>query len=86
VALRATQLDNKGTINLIAGEIFADNVERGVAQSLPVTATAPHVACPNHVPVVIGNAFTCTLTGAGRYTRARVTIVNGDGGFRLTFS
>ncbi|HEY1567511.1 MAG TPA: DUF4333 domain-containing protein [Solirubrobacteraceae bacterium] len=45
-----------------------------------------HVACPNHVPVVIGNAFTCTLTGAGRYTRVRVTIVNGDGGFRLAFS
>jgi hypothetical protein len=86
VALRATQLDGKGTINLIANEMFADNVEHGIVSSLPVTASAPHAACPNHVPVVIGNAFTCTLTGAGRYTRARVTIVNGDGGFRLGFS
>jgi Domain of unknown function (DUF4333) len=86
VALRATQLDSKGTINLIANEMFADNVEHGIVSSLPVTATAPHAACPNHVPVVIGHAFTCTLTGAGRYTHARVTIVNGDGGFRLTFS
>jgi hypothetical protein len=86
VAVRATELDSKGTINLIANEMFADNVEHGIAQSLPVTATTPHVVCPNHVPVVIGNAFTCTLTGAGRYTRARVTIVDGNGGFRLAFS
>lgn len=86
VALRATQLDGKGTINLIANEMFADNVEHGIVSSLPVTATTPHAVCPNHVPVVIGNAFTCTLTGAGRYTRARVTIVNGDGGFRLSFA
>jgi hypothetical protein len=85
VALRATQLDGKGTINLISSEMFADNVEHGIVSSLPVTATAPRAACPNHVPVVIGKAFTCTLTGAGRYTRARVTIVNGDGGFRLAF-
>jgi hypothetical protein len=35
---------------------------------------------------VIGNAFTCTLTHAGRYTRARATIIDGDGGYRLTFS
>ena len=86
VALRATQLDNKGTINLIADQMFADNVEHGIVSSLPVTASTPRAACPNHVPVVIGNAFTCTLTGAGRYTRARVTIVNGNGAFRLSFS
>jgi len=86
VALRATQLDDKGTINLIANEMFADNVEHGIESSLPVTASAPRAVCPNYVPVVIGDAFTCTLTGAGRYSQARVTIVNGNGAFRLSFS
>jgi hypothetical protein len=38
------------------------------------------------VPVVIGNAFTCRLRDAGAYTRAQVTIVDADGGFRLSFS
>ena len=33
VALRATQLDSKGTINLIANEMFADNVEHGIVSS-----------------------------------------------------
>jgi uncharacterized protein DUF4333 len=86
VHLRATQLDDKGAIHLVANELFADNVERGIVAALPVTATTPRAVCPNHVPVVIGNAFTCTLTHGGRYSRARVTIVDGDGGFRLSFS
>jgi hypothetical protein len=86
VHLRATELDSKGSIHLVANELFADNVERGIVTALPGTATTPRAVCPNHVPVVIGRAFTCTLTRAGPYTRARVTIVDGDGGFRLTFS
>jgi hypothetical protein len=86
VKLRATQLDDKGTIHLVANEIFADNVERGILASLPSADASAKAVCPDHVPVVIGKAFTCTLTHAGRYIRARVTIVDGDGGFRLSFS
>ena len=86
VRLRATQLDGKGTIHLVANEIFADNVERGIVANLPAGDTAARALCPNYVPVVIGNAFTCTVSHAGGVTRARVTIVDGDGGFRVSFS
>lgn len=86
VRLRATQLDERGTIHLVANEMFADNVQRGILASLPRNAPDAQAACPNHVPVVIGNAFTCRLRGAGAFTHAQVTIVDSDGGFRLRFS
>jgi hypothetical protein len=79
-------LDDKGTVHLVGSQMLADNVERGITANLPPGAASAQAACPNHVPVVIGNAFTCTLTHAGRHTRARVTIIDGDGGYRLTFS
>jgi hypothetical protein len=66
--------------------MFADNVQRGILASLPRDVSGARAACPNYVPVVIGNAFTCRLRGAGAFTRARVTIVDSDGGFRLSFS
>ena len=86
VKLRATQTDDKGAIDLVANEIFADNVERGVVANLPPRDTSARAVCPNFVPVVIGNAFTCTVHNAGAVTRARITIVDGDGGFRVSFS
>jgi hypothetical protein len=86
VRLQATQLDDRGTIHLVANEMFADNVQRGILASLPRSAPGAQAVCPRHVPVVIGNAFTCRLRDAGAYTRAQVTIVDADGGFRLSFS
>jgi hypothetical protein len=35
---------------------------------------------------VIGHTFACRLTGAGTYRRALITIIDGDGGFRMSFS
>ena len=74
------------TPHLVADEMFADNVQRGILASLPRSVPGAQAVCPNHVPVVIGNAFTCRLRDAGAYTRARVMIVDSDGGFRLRFS
>lgn len=85
VRLRATQLDASGTIHLVANEMFADNVQRGILASLPRGAQGAQAVCPNHVPVVIGNAFTCRLRGAGAYSRAQVMIVDSDGGFACAF-
>jgi hypothetical protein len=47
--------------------------QRGARHSgLPAPeASSARADCPNDVPVVIGNAFTCELRDAGRYTRAR---------------
>ncbi|MGZ4178871.1 MAG: DUF4333 domain-containing protein [Solirubrobacteraceae bacterium] len=84
--MRATQTDDHGTILLVGSLIFADNVERAVQSNLPGTAAGAHVVCPNHVPVVIGHSFTCGLAGAGSYTKALITIVDDDGGFRMSFS
>jgi hypothetical protein len=81
VKLRATQLDAQEDTHLVANEIFADNVERGIMASLPSGASGASAACPNYVPVVVGAAFTCRLHQGARYSRAQVTIVDGDGGF-----
>jgi len=84
--VRATQTDNNETFDIVGSLMFADNVERAVRDNLPGTSGAAHVVCPNHVPVVIGRSFSCTLTRAGSYTSARITIVDDDGGFHMSFS
>jgi hypothetical protein len=84
--MRATQLDDNGTIHLVGSLIFADNVERAVQSNLPTNPTAAQVVCPNHVPVVIGHTFTCRLADAGADSKALITIIDGDGGFRMSFS
>jgi hypothetical protein len=61
-------------------------VERAVQSNLPTASTTAHVVCPNHVPVVIGHTFTCRLTDAGPDTKALITIIDGDGGCRMSFS
>ena len=78
--------DDRGTIHLVGSLIFADNVERAVKANMPGAAAGGRVTCPNHLPVVIGNSFSCMLAHAGSATRARITIVDGDGGFRMSFS
>ena len=43
--------------------------------------------CPEHVKVVIGRVFDCSVTDApGRHLTAAVTILDSDGGFRVGFS
>jgi uncharacterized protein DUF4333 len=84
--MRATQTDDHGTIHLVGSLIFADNVERAVQSNLAGTAAGAHAVCPNHVPVVIGHTFDCRLTDAGSDTKALITIIDDDGGFRMSFS
>jgi hypothetical protein len=85
VAVRNTQLDNKGTVHMVINEMFADNVANAIVAKLtgPGTAIA---ACPEHVPVVIGRQFRCGVTyRSGRHSSVIVTIVDADGGFRMRF-
>jgi hypothetical protein len=84
--VRATQTDSHGTYDIVGSLIFADNVERAVQGNLPGSPTGAHVACPNRVPVVIGHTFTCQVSGAGSTAKALITIVDDDGGFRMSFS
>jgi hypothetical protein len=50
------------------------------------SAAGARVTRPNHVPVVIGHTFTCRVADPGNDTEAHITIVDGDGGFRMNFS
>ena len=84
--VRARQTDASGTYDIVGSLIFADNVERAVKGNLPGSPTDAHVVCPNRVPVVIGHSFTCHMSGAGSTTKALITIVDEDGGFRMSFS
>lgn len=86
VRMRATQLDGRGTVHLVASEMLADNVEHGIVVSLAQRGQRVRAVCPQHVTVVIGKTFNCTvIDGAGHRTAAAVTIIDSDGGFRLRF-
>src|SRR5581483_11489241 len=81
VRMRATQLDSKGTVHLVAGEMLPENVEHGIQVTLAQRGVQANARCPEHVPVVIGKQFACRVSyNAGRTGRAVVTIVDGDGG------
>jgi hypothetical protein len=83
VGLRATQLDNKGSVHLVANELFADNVERAIVFALRERGLRATVTCPEHVPVVRSRTFDCAVRDSnGHRDRAVVTIVDSDGGFR----
>jgi hypothetical protein len=88
VQLTATQLDDRGTVNLVADEMFADNVERGIVDALARQGVSGVFAvCPEHVRVVIGRIFRCTATyvAAGRRSTVAVRILSRDGSFGLRF-
>lgn len=86
VRMQATQLDDKGTVHLVASEMLADNVEHGIVVTLAQRGKRVRAVCTQHVPVVVGKTFNCTVVNrAGRKTTAAVTIVDSDGGFRLRF-
>ncbi len=87
VRMRAIQVDDKGSVRLIANEMFADNVERGVVASLAQQGINAGAVCPEHVPVVIGSRFHCRVVEtAGRQAAARITILNSNGAFTVHIS
>jgi Domain of unknown function (DUF4333) len=87
VRMRATQLDDKGTVHLVADEMFADNVERGIMTALAQRGIPSSAVCPERVPVVIGRRFDCEVVeNSTRHASANVTIVDSDAGFTLRFS
>jgi Domain of unknown function (DUF4333) len=87
VGVRATALDGKGTFRIITSEMLADNVERGIVGTLAARSIKARAVCPEHVKVVIGRTFDCTVTEAtGGHATAAITILDADGGFRVGFS
>jgi Domain of unknown function (DUF4333) len=87
VGVRATSLDGRRAFRIVASEMLADNVERGIVGTLAERSINARAVCPEHVKVVIGRTFGCNVTdAAGRHLTAAVTIVDADGGFRVGFS
>ncbi len=87
VRMRAIQVDGKGSVRLIANEMFADNVERGIVATLAQHGINAGAVCPEHVPVVIGSRFDCRVVEkAGRQGAARITILNSNGAFTVHVS
>jgi hypothetical protein len=87
VGVRATSLDGRRAFRIIASEMLADNVERGIVGTLAERSVKARALCPEHVKVVIGRTFDCSVTdAAGRHLTAAVTILDADGGFRVGFS
>ena len=87
VRMRAAQLDDKGTVHLVADEMFADNVERGIMATLAQQGIPSSAVCPEHIPVVTGHQFTCKLVeNATHHASAMVTILNPDGAFTMHVS
>ena len=87
VGVRATALDGQGAFHIVASEMLADNVEREIVRTLLERSIKARAVCPEHVKVVIGRTFDCSVTDAtGRHLTAAVIIVDADGGFRLGFS
>jgi Domain of unknown function (DUF4333) len=86
LTVTATALDGLGALRIIASEMLADNVERGIVQTLAQRGAKASATCPEHVRVVVGRMFGCRVAYArGHHATATVTIVNADGGFRLSF-
>ncbi len=70
ISLRATQLDDRGRSIWSPTRCSPTTWSAAFGPPCPEASSA-RADCPNHGPVVIGNAFTCELRDAGRYTRAR---------------
>ena len=75
-----------GTIHLVANEMFADNVERAIRAAVPRETGSARGGMSQPCPSHHRRHFTCDLRHARPYTKAEVTIVDGDGGSRLALS
>jgi Domain of unknown function (DUF4333) len=86
LTVTATALDGLGAFRVIASEMLADNVERGIVETLAQRGVKASATCPEHIRVVVGRMFGCRVSYArGDHATATVTIVDADGGFRLSF-
>lgn len=69
VRMKATQLDGKGTVHLVASEMLPDNVEHGIVVTLAQRGKQVRAVCPEHVTIVVGKTFNCTVISRERARR-----------------
>ena len=84
VSIKATQIDDKGTVHFHTTTIIAGAVENDIEVRLRQLGVSATATCPRHIPIVAGNQFTCILRdNAGRTAHVQVTIENSNGAFKL---
>jgi Domain of unknown function (DUF4333) len=84
VSIKATQLDDKGTVHFHSTTMIAGAVENNIEVRLRQLGVSATATCPRHVPIVAGSQFACALRdNAGRTAHVQVTIENSTGAFKL---
>lgn len=84
VRFSATQTDSSGRVHVGPAEMIGLEVQNRIQSSLRQRGVAASAKCPQHVPIVVGNVFVCTVADAhGRQARIGVTITDASAGFRL---
>lgn len=85
VAFRVTQLDAKTNISAVPTQMIPPYVERTVQSNLATQNVNATATCPEHVAIVVGATFTCSLvSSSGQHGIATLTILDPTGGFRIT--
>lgn len=84
VSIKATQIDNKGTVHFLSTTLIAGAVENMIEVKLRQRGVAATATCPRHVPMVAGRLFSCTLRdNAGHTAHVEGTIENSAGRVNL---
>jgi hypothetical protein len=84
VTIREVQLDLKGNVRYTSTAIIATAVESQLEARLSHVGVTATVVCPQHVPVVVGDQFDCTVTDPeGQTAQMPVTIIGPTGQIRF---
>jgi hypothetical protein len=82
VPFKITQLDSKGHFSFHLGNEIATFVEATINRDLARRGFRVSSTCPQHVPVVRGAKFTCSMVWArGKHTNVQVKIIDSLGAF-----
>jgi hypothetical protein len=82
---RVTQIDNNTNVNIKQAQLIPPYVQNTVQSNLATQNVKVTATCPEHVAVVVGATFTCSLVSAsGQHGTATMTILDDSGGFRIT--
>jgi Domain of unknown function (DUF4333) len=80
-----TQVDAKGNVNIKLGHEISTYVQNTLSTDLASQGVKATASCPNHVAVVTGATFTCSLVSkSGQHGTATLTILDDSGAFRIT--
>jgi hypothetical protein len=81
---RITPTDDKGNVSILPADMIATYVENTIVQRLGARGVKATSVCPQHVPVVVGNKFSCTITASnGQHGTVAVKITGDNASFLL---